>query len=89
MDPISLVSMQHLSRNRWPKERLIWNFIAKFAELWGNPRKYKSHTLPETKFALLEGLSHDLKSVPDRFIMSILRGRCGTVNCHPVLKLIN
>ena len=89
MDPFSLVSMQHLSRNHWPKERLIWNFIAKFGELWGNPRKYKSHTLPGRKFALLEGLSHDLKSVPDRFIMSILRGRCGTVNYHPVLKLIN
>ena len=44
MDPFSLVSMQHLSRNHWPKERLIWNFIAKFGELWGNPRKYKSHT---------------------------------------------
>ena len=117
MDPFSLVSMQHLSRNHWPKERLIWNFkakfgelwgnprkykshtalrhrccidtVAKFGELWGNPRKYKSHTLPGRKFALLEGLSHDLKSVPDPFIMSILRGRCGTVNYHPVLKLIN
>ena len=63
--------------------------LAKFGELWGNPRKYKSHTLPGRKFALLEGLIHDLKSVPDRFIMSILRGRCGTVNYHPVLKLIN
>ena len=28
-------------------------------------------------------------SIPDRFIMSILRGRCGTVNYHPVLNLIN
>ena len=46
-------------------------------------------TSPGRKFALLEGLSHDLKSVPDRFIMSILRGRCGTVNYHPVLNLIN
>ena len=46
-------------------------------------------TSPGRKFALLEGLIHDLKSVPDRFIMSILRGRCGTVNYHPVLKLIN
>ena len=27
-------------------------------------------TSPGRKFALLEGLSHDLKSVPDRFIMS-------------------
>ena len=26
-------------------------------------------------------------SVPDRFIMSILRGRCGMVNIHPVFKL--
>ena len=64
-------------------------FVAKFGELWGNPRKYKSHTLAGRKFALLEGLIHDLKSVPDRFIMSILRGRCGTVNYHPVLYKIN
>ena len=28
-------------------------------------------------------------SVPDRFIMSMLRGRCGMVNYHPVLNLIN
>ena len=28
-------------------------------------------------------------SVPDRFIMSILRGRCGTVNYHFFLNLIN
>ena len=28
-------------------------------------------------------------SVPDRIIMSILHGRCGTVNIHPVLNLIN
>ena len=47
------------------------------------------YTSPGRKFALLEGLSNDLKSVPDRFIMSILCGRCGTVNYHPVLNLIN
>ena len=47
------------------------------------------YTSPGRKFALLEGLSHDLKSAPDRFIMSILRGRFGTVNYHPVLNLIN
>ena len=28
-------------------------------------------------------------SVPDRIIMSILHGRCGTVNIHSVLNLIN
>ena len=28
-------------------------------------------------------------SVPDRIIMSILRGRCGTVNIHPVLIKFN
>ena len=28
-------------------------------------------------------------SVPDRIIMSILRGRCGMVNIHPVLNLTN
>ena len=39
--------------------------------------------------ALVGGLSHDLESVPDRFIMSILRGRCGTVNYHPVSNLKN
>ena len=65
MDPFSLVPMQHLSCNHWPKERLIWNFIAKFGELWGNPRKYKSHTLPGTESVALdtEGLIHDLKSM--------------------------
>ena len=41
----------------------------------------------EEGFAVVEGLSQDLESVPDRFIMSILCGRCGTVNYHPVLKL--
>ena len=85
----SLVSMQHLSSNALAKGTADLEFVAKFGELWGNPRKYKSHTSPGRKFALLEGLSHDLKSVPDRFIMSILRGRCGTVNYHPVLNLIN
>ena len=89
MDPFSLVSMQHLSSNALAKGTADLEFVAKFGELWGNRRKYKSHTSPGRKFALLEGLSHDLKSVPDRFIMSILRGRCGTVNYHPVLNLIN
>ena len=89
MDPFSLVSMQHLSSNALAKGTADLEFVAKFGELWGNPRKYKSHTSPGRKFALLEGLSHELKSVPDRFIMSILRGRCGTVNYHPVLNLIN
>ena len=37
----------------------------------------------EESFAVVEGLSQDLESVPDRFIMSILCGRCGTVNYHP------
>ena len=76
MDPFSLVSMQHLSSNALAKGTADLEFVAKFGEPWGNPRKYKSHTSPGRKFALLEGLSHDLKSVPDRFIMSILRGRC-------------
>ena len=84
--PDSLVSMQHLSSDALAKGTADLEFVAKFGELWGNPRKYKSHTSPGRKFALLEGLSHDLKSVPDRFIMSILRGRCGTVNYHPVFK---
>ena len=64
-------------------------FVAKFGALWGNPRKYKSHTSAEIKFALVEGLSYELESVADRFIMSILRGRCGTSNDHPVFKQIN
>ena len=37
------------------------------------------YTSAGRKFALLEGLSHDLKSAPDRFIMSILRGRCRSI----------
>ena len=65
-------------------------FVAKFGELWGNPRKYKSHTSAGIEFALVEDLSHELESVADRFIMVILLDRwCGTVNCHPVLKRIN
>ena len=47
------------------------------------------HTSTGIQFALVEGLSHELESVSDRFIMSILLGRCGTVNCHPVFKRIN
>ena len=47
-----------------------------------------SHTLAGRKFALLEGLSHDLESVPDRFIVSIFRGRCGTVKLSPRFKVI-
>ena len=65
-------------------------FVANFGKLWGNPRKIqKSSHFNGRDFALVEGWSHDLESVPDRFIMSILRGRCGTVNYHPVSNLIN
>ena len=64
-------------------------FVAKFGGLWGYPRKYKSHTSAGIEFGLVEGLSHELESVADRFIMSILRGRCGAANYHPVLSLIN
>ena len=87
MDPLSLVSMRHLSRNALATGTVL-EFVAKFGKLSGNPRKtQKSHF--NRKFALVEVLSHDLESAPDRFIMSILRGRCGTVNYHPVLNLIN
>ena len=55
----------------------------------GLPKKYKSHTSTGIQIAMVEGLSHKLESVADRFIISILRGRCGTVNYHPVLNLIN
>ena len=93
MDPFSLAhtALRHRCCIDTKLGTADLEFVAKFGELWlwGNPRKYKSHTLAGRKFALLEGLIHDLKSVPDRFIMSILRGRCGTVNYHPVLKLIN
>ena len=88
MDPFSLVSMQHLSSNALAKGTADLEFVAKFGGLWAT-QENTSHTSPGRKFALLEGLSHDLKSVPDRFIMSILCGRCGTVNYHPVLNLIN
>ena len=63
--------------------------ILKYQEIPFPNTQLVCYTSPGRKFALLEGLSHDLKSVPDRFIMSILRGRCGTVNYHPVLNLIN
>ena len=49
----------------------------------------RKHTSTERKCALLEGLGVMTWSVPDRIIMSILRGRCGTVNIHAVLNLIN
>ena len=38
------------------------------------------------KLALVEGLSHDLELAPDRFFMSTLRGRCGTVKLSPGFK---
>ena len=38
------------------------------------------------KLALVEGLSHDLELAPDRFFMSTLRGRCGTVKLSPGSK---
>ena len=44
------------------------------------------YTSAGRKFALAEGLSHDLESVPDRFFMSILHGRCGTVKLSPGSK---
>ena len=88
MDPLSLVSMRHLSRNALATGTVL-EFVAKFGKLSATPEKHKSHTSTGRKFALVEVLSHDLESVPDRFIMSILRGRCGTVNYHPVLNLIN
>ena len=44
MDPFSLVSMQHLSSNALAKGTADLEFVAKFGELLGNPRKYKSHT---------------------------------------------
>ena len=67
----------------WPKER------RQIPTYMGQPKQtHESHTSTGRKFALDEGLSHDLESVPDPFIMSILRGRCATVNDHPVLNLI-
>ena len=38
------VSMQHLSSNALAKGTADLEFVAKFGELWGNPRKCKSHT---------------------------------------------
>ena len=52
MDPFSLVSMQHLSSNALAKGTADLEFVAKFGELWGNPRKYKSHTRYGTGVAL-------------------------------------
>ena len=34
----------------------------------------------------VEVLSHDLNSVPNRFFMSIWRGRCGRVKLSPGFK---
>ena len=55
MDPFSLVSMQHLSSNALAKGTADLEFVAKFGEfgeLWGNPRKYKSHMRYGTGVAL-------------------------------------
>ena len=43
MDPFSLVSMQHLSSNALAKGTADLEFVAKFGELWDNPRIQKSH----------------------------------------------
>ena len=40
----TLVSMQHLSSNALANGTADLEFVAKFGEVWGNPRKYKSHT---------------------------------------------
>ena len=57
------------------------------SNLYSLEPRYTKHTSTGRKFALVGGLSHDLESVPDRLIMSIMRGRCATVNYHPVLNL--
>ena len=66
---------------------LRW-FEAKFKELWA-PNKKTKITLQQEESVRLLKVWVMTWSVPDRFIMSILRGRCGTVNYHPVLNLIN
>ena len=52
MDPFSLVSMQHPRSNALAEGMADVEFVAKFGELWGNPRKYKSHTRYGTGVAL-------------------------------------
>ena len=72
----------------WTREQFtfMWN-LRQNLESSGHQEKYKSHTSVGRKFAPVEGLSHDL--VCTAIYLFILRGRCGTVNYHPVLNLIN
>ena len=41
------------------------------------------HTSGGRKFAVVEVLSPNSKSVPDRVFMSVFRGRCGMVKLSP------
>ena len=64
----------------------MWN-LRQNLESSGHQEKHKSHTSTGRNLRLLKVWVMTW-SVPDRIIMSILRGRCGTVNIHPVLNLI-
>ena len=55
----------------------------------GQPKKNTKVTLQQEESLRLLKVRVMTWSVPDRFIMSILRGRCGTVNIRPVLNLIH
>ena len=75
--------MQRLCRNALAKGTAWFGICSQILEsYWATQEKHKSHTSTGKKRALVDGLSHDLGTVPDRFTMSILRGRCGTVNYH-------
>ena len=68
----------HRSGHVWTVHKMTWilkHILTK-----------KTYTSTGRKFAIVEGLSHDLESVPDRFFMFILRGRCGTVKLSPRFK---
>ena len=61
MDPLRLVSMQHLSRNALAKGTVLtWNLKPDLENYGANQEKHKSHISTGRKLALVEGLSHDL-----------------------------
>ena len=50
---------------------------------------YTQHTSAGKQSVLVEGLSHDLESVPDRFSCPFCVAGVGRSNYQPVLNLIN
>ena len=90
---IFLCVWTYLTRNtwpsHWPKERRWLGICSQIWSAMGQPRQPKKNTkvtLQQEESLRLLKVWVMTWSVPDQFIMSILRGRCGMVNIHPVLN---